>query len=275
MWIYAICCGNGGPVGRIWLLILIWVLKMYYCCGITDKGTVRSHNEDAFLINKTVMTEDCMERKLNMPFVAAVADGVGGETSGEVASSLALKLLSDVKPMQGMDYAEKVLNIHRKLKQSGIAMRNVNMQTTLCALAVDSGGNATIINVGDSKLFRYRNGLLKQLSRDQSLVQVLYEQGQITAEEKRSHVQRNVIFPALGNIDEDPDVEVKVIDGGILSGDLILICSDGLADYITTGEFEEALAQPQRLPKRLAALVELAKNGGSTDNITVLGISLM
>lgn len=250
-------------------------VKMYYCCGITDKGSVRDHNEDAFLINKTVTTEKQAEYTLSAPFIAAVADGVGGEASGEVASRLALEMAAEIRPAAGMDYGRKVLDIHRRLRRQGITGNSVNMQTTFCALAVDANGGAVMINVGDSKLFRYRGGVIKQLSRDQSLVQMLYEQGEITAEEKRRHVHRNVIFPVLGNAEEDPTVDVTPIEGGIASGDLILICSDGLSDYITKGEFEDTLALPRKLPKRLAALVELAEEGGSTDNITVLGISIM
>ncbi|MBQ2824089.1 MAG: serine/threonine-protein phosphatase [Oscillospiraceae bacterium] len=248
---------------------------MYYCCGITDPGEVREHNEDAYLINKIVMSQAQMESQLHTPFIVGVADGVGGENSGEVASRLALELVSGMKISPNTDYEKKLLDIHRYIRRYGIVKHRINMQTTLCALAADSEGNATIINIGDSKLFRYRGGNIKQLSTDQSLVQVLYENGHITAEEKKHHVHRNVIFPVLGNVDDDPKVEVTKIEGGICPGDLILICTDGLADYITRGEFEETLAQPVKLPKRLAALIELAKKGGSTDNITVLGISIM
>lgn len=248
---------------------------MFYCCGITDTGCVRDHNEDAFLINKIVMSKAQLESELHTPFIVGVADGVAGESSGEVASRLALELVSGIKVSPKTDYAEKILDIHRYIKRYGIVKNHINMQTTLCALAVDGSGNAKIINVGDSKLLRYRNGIIKQLSTDQSLVQLLYEQGHITAEGKRTHIHRNVIFPVLGNVEEDPKVEVTEIEDGIKAGDLILICSDGLADYITRGDMENTLALPQKLPKRLAALVELAKQGGSKDNITVVGISMM
>lgn len=248
---------------------------MYYCCGITDVGTVRDHNEDAFLINKTVINSAMLESEQNAPFITAVADGVGGELGGEVASRLALELLSSLRPAEGIDYEKKILDIHYALQKNGAENNSVNMQTTLCALAVDKSGSAVMINVGDSKLFRYRGGSVRQLSRDQSLVQMLYEQGEITADEKRTHKHRNVIFPVLGNVTEEPTVEVTPIEGGIQAGDLILICSDGLSDYITRGDFEETLALPIRLPKRLKALVELAKNGGSADNITVIGVSAM
>lgn len=248
---------------------------MYYCCGITDVGTVRDHNEDAFLINKTVVNSGMLESELDVPLIVAVADGVGGEAGGEIASNMALTHLSSVRLSENTDYKKKLLDIHYALHKDAETHNRINMQTTLCAMAVEKSGNAYIINVGDSKLLRYRGGSIRQLSRDQSLVQMLYENGEITADEKRTHKHRNVIFPVLGNFTEEPTIEVTPIEGGILAGDLILICSDGLFDYITKGDIEETLALPQKLPKRLKALTELAKSGGSTDNITVIGISVM
>lgn len=248
---------------------------MYYCCGITDKGSVRDHNEDAFLIGKTVVTDDKAEFNMEPPFIAAVADGVGGEACGEVASRYVLEMARDIRISCGADYVKPVLDIHRGLRRYGMMRSNPNMQTTFCGLVIDDEGSAAIINVGDSKLFRYRGGIIRQLSRDQSLVQILYEQGEITAEEKKKHIHRNVILPVMGNAEEDPDIAVTPIAGGIIPGDLILICSDGLSDYITTGDFEDTLARPIKLPKRLAMLKELAVKGGSADNITVVGVSIM
>ena len=92
---------------------------MYYCCGITDVGTVRDHNEDAFLINKIVMDKAMLESELHTPFITAVADGVGGEAGGEVASRLALNLLCALKPAENTDYEKKILDIHYALRKNG------------------------------------------------------------------------------------------------------------------------------------------------------------
>ena len=188
---------------------------------------------------------------------------------------MALDLLSAVRPRKSTDFKAKLLAIHSKLKRYGITHgSSANMQTTLCALAVDENEKAYVINVGDSRMYRFRGGVIKQLSTDQSLVQMLFDQGKITGEEKKTHAQRNVIFPVLGNIADDPDPSVTEIEGGIKKGDIIIICSDGLSDYITTGEFEEILAMPMRLPKRLRRLIDAAMDNGSTDNITVVGVSV-
>lgn len=251
--------------------------SLYYCCGITDKG-VRQNNEDACLINKTVLDKADkaqMESDIRPPFIAAVADGVGGEAAGEVASRLALELLSSVKFGRRVSLRSKVMNIHGKLRRFGMTHAEaVNMQTTLCALAVDEDGRAYAVNVGDSRLYRFREGAICQISTDQSLVQLLYEQGKITREEQRTHAERNVIFPVLGNIADDPDPVVTEIEGGIRSGDLIIICTDGLSDYITRGQFEEILSLPMRLPRRLRMLVDAAIENGSPDNITAVGVSV-
>ncbi len=250
--------------------------RLYYCCGISDKGAVRSHNEDAYLVNKIVMSHAQVESEINHPFIAAVADGVGGEASGEIASRMALELLSGVRVGKKVDLRAKLMNIHNRLKRYGITHgSSANMQTTLCALAVDESGRAFSVNVGDSRMYRYRDGVITQLSTDQSLVQMLYEQGKITDEEKKTHSQRNVIFPVLGNISDDPDPCVSEIEGGIVKGDIIIICSDGLSDFITRGEFEEILSLPMRLPKRLRRLADTAIDNGSTDNVTVVGVSVI
>ena len=106
-------------------------------------------------------------------------------------------------------------------------------------------------------------------------VQMLYEQGRITADEKKTHAQKNVIFPVLGNASEEPQPCITEIIGGVQRGDIIIICSDGLSDYITQGEFEEILALPMRLPRRIAKLAEAAIKNGSPDNVSVVGVSMV
>lgn len=246
---------------------------MFYCCGITDKGNVRENNEDAFLINRIVMSSAEMESNVSAPMVAAVADGVGGEASGEIASRMALELLSGFRPSPSADYEKKILSIHRSLQRYGITHNTENMQTTLCALAVDGNGNAVMINAGDSRMYLFRGGRVKQLSRDQSLVQMLYDKGCITSEEKLHHSKKNVIFPVLGSLAETPKPQIAPIEGGLLHGDLIIMCSDGLSDNLTNGELEDILSQPKKLPKRLADLVKRAMDNGSKDNITVVGVT--
>ncbi len=248
---------------------------MYYCCAITDKG-IRENNEDAFLIHRTVQTEGVTERTVSAPFLAAVADGVSGEQCGEVASSMCLQMLKNVQFSSRLDMSRKLLEVHRALAEySTKRAEAANMQTTLCGIGVDEHGHMHTINVGDSRLYRYRKGCLSQLSRDQSLVQLLFEEGTITKEEKQHHKHRNIIFPVLGNLSAMPDFDIRRGDECIEFGDVLLLCSDGLSDYADTSEMEEILAMPKPLVRRLRLLTDLALRNGSSDNITILAITKM
>ena len=247
---------------------------MYYCCGISNVGNTRSHNEDAFLINKIVMSHAQMESNLSEPFIVGVADGVAGEKSGEIASKLCLELLSNIKFSKTTNIKRKIMTIHENLRAYGMTHDNsINMQTTLCALAVDEENVAYSINIGDSRMYTFSSGQLTQITKDQSLVQLLYDAGQITNAEKREHSKRNIIFPVLGNLTSPPCPDIKKI-GIINPNELIIICSDGLSDYATTEEIEDVLSQKTLLTKRLSSLVDLALEKGSKDNITIVAVSV-
>lgn len=250
-------------------------LLMYYCYGISDMGVARQKNEDAFLIGKIIMQQRAeLESALTVPFIVAVADGVGGENSGEIASRLCLQLLElDFENPLGTKQCikEKLLQIHLALREYGFAHeQSLNMQTTLCALVLDGEDTAYSINVGDSRMYRLRGGKLKQLTADQSLVQLLYDNGEITNEEKQFHEKRNIILPALGNIAVAPAPSIKKI-GAVSKDDTILICSDGLTDYSPDDEIETVLNENFSDPRKaLPALIKLAIDRGSRDNITAL-----
>lgn len=245
---------------------------MYYCCGVTDNG-IMDHNEDAFLIGKNVLTSGNFNSMVSAPFIAAVSDGVSGEKCGELASSKCLELLGDVSFNSKTNLKKEVFNIHNKLKALSEKDKSTeNMQATLCAVAIDEKDVIHTINVGDSRMYRYRRGDIKQISRDQSLVQLLYEEGTITEAEKKNHVHRNIIFPVMGNISSKPKPDIKNMHDIMKYGDVILICSDGLSDYVTCTEMEDILALPTNLTKRLQKLVKLAIEKGSKDNITIVAL---
>lgn len=245
---------------------------MYYCCGITEKG-VMPHNEDAMLIGKNVTDSGVSDQMLDAPFIVAVSDGVSGELSGELASRMCLEHLRDVKYNRKTRLKQKILEIHHKLADYSTENRDMhNMQATLCGIAVDEQNNIHTINVGDSRLYRYRGGRLRQISRDQSLVQLLYEEGSITKEERRTHVHRNIIFPVLGNLSSEPEIEVLSLEDGIKYGDILLLCTDGLSDYLSPLDIQEVLELPKSLPQRLEMLVKKALDKKCEDNITIIAV---
>ena len=245
---------------------------MYYCCGVTEKG-VMPHNEDALLINGSVIDSGSSEQNTDAPFIAAVSDGVSGERSGELASKMCLELLRDISSDSGMTLEEKLLSVHRGLAEySESDPETHNMQATACGISVDRDNRIFIFNVGDSRLYRFRGGRIKQISRDQSLVQLLIDEGAITTEERRTHVHRNIIFPVLGNVKSAPQIDITELEGGMEYGDLLLLCTDGLSDYVSKLDIEEILELPKSMKTRLHLLVDKALENGSRDNITVIAV---
>lgn len=245
---------------------------MYYCCGVTEKG-VMPHNEDALLIKESVIASGSSEHNIEAPFIAAVSDGVSGERSGEIASKMCLELLQKIGYDSRVSLEERLLSVHRELAEySESDPETHNMQATVCGIAVEENNRLFIFNVGDSRLYRFRDGRIKQISRDQSLVQLLIDEGAITTEERNTHVHRNIIFPVLGNVRSAPQIDVTELEGGMESGDLLLLCTDGLSDYVSKLDLEEILEMPKNLKTRLHLLVDKALENGSKDNITVIAV---
>lgn len=245
---------------------------MYYCCGITDKG-VMSHNEDAFLIGRNVCDSGTSEQKLDGSFVTAVSDGVSGENSGEFASRMCLECVRDMDFSESTDISGSFMEIHRRLTEYSIQNSDMhNMQATLCGLLFDGNGTITAFNVGDSRLYRFRDGRIRQISRDQSLVQLLYEEGTITLEQRKTHARRNIIFPVFGSLTAVPKTDIIPIEDGMRYGDILLLCTDGLSDYVSALDMEEILEMPKSLPKRLELLVKKALENNCNDNITVIAV---
>ncbi|HRU96221.1 MAG TPA: serine/threonine-protein phosphatase [Ruminococcus sp.] len=245
---------------------------MYYCCGITEKG-VMPHNEDAIIIGERVMNSGVAEMHLDVPFIAAVSDGVSGELSGELASMLCLNSLRSLGKYDTEGLKEGIMNIHHDLAEYSRSHADArNMQATLCGIAVDSSHNIVTYNVGDSRLYRFRDGQVRQLSRDQSLVQLLYEEGSITREEKKTHSRRNIIFPVLGNAGSDPTVDAAPLEGGMEYGDVLIMCTDGLSDYVSSMDMQEILELPKSLFSRLEMMVDLALERKCNDNISVIAL---
>ena len=163
------------------------------------------------------------------------------------------------------------MDVHRRLSgYSQLDPVSRNMQTTLCGFAVTADDKALVFNVGDSRLYRFREGRIRQISRDQSLVQMLIDKGTITAEEKKDYVHRNIISPAFGNMKNDPTIDITELEDGLEYGDILLLCSDGLSDFLSSYEIQEIMQLPKPLRKRLDMLAAAALIRGGNDNITAV-----
>jgi PPM family protein phosphatase len=223
----------------------------------TDVGPVRSNNEDAAYAS---------------PRLAAVADGVGGAAAGEVASRAAIDALVALdnrrldEPLSEALRAAIADGNERIGFIAACRPQTAGMSTTLTAVALDADGYA-VANVGDSRTYLLRDGALRPLTRDDSLVQRLLDSGAITPEEARHHPQRSLVVESL---DGDPRrTPPPVATVAARPGDRLLLCSDGLTDYVD----EDVIAAALRIEDRAASaerLVALALAAGARDNVSVV-----
>lgn len=247
----------------------------YYVFGYTDTGGFRDHNEDALLLNRKILTESSAEATVEAPFIAAVCDGVGGENMGDLAAKICLENLSTLQYSEATDMKRTLLNIHGKIKRKSVIIDKAkNMQTTLCCLGVDEHGKGLCINVGDSRMYRYVNGHIRQISVDQTYGQYMYEHGKIDDVDELEPKYRSAIISSLGSTSSDPDIVQTPLgtDFGFEPDDMIIICSDGVSDFVTNEEFEIGLNMDLSISEKLMAIAQLAQLNGSADNITIVGV---
>ncbi len=201
--------------------------------GISHKGN-GANNEDNILI-----------KKMDDIYLLAVADGVGGHNAGEVASKITIDTLQEIvedKYNQNLSIEEiKQLlrdayeTAHNKIKAEAVGDRE-GMATTLTT-AIIKGDKAIIANCGDSRAYLIRNNKIIEKTKDHSLVQVLIDEGHITEEEALNHPMKNILTHALGT----DDFKVDIYEWNLKEGDVILLSSDGLHDYIKKEEILEVI----------------------------------
>ena len=245
--------------------------------GATDVGMVRTNNEDCYRIVPT----------LNL-FV--LADGMGGEAHGEVASSLAVETVvkhclegteNPETPLAGeartgltpksCRLASALYLANQKVFQSAEAHPEQHgMGATMTAAWID-GLNLSVAHVGDSRIYLLRTGVLQQLTSDHSLVAEQVRRGILTASEAEASSMQNVLLRALGT---QPDVEVDVEQVGLFPNDVLLLCSDGLTRMATEPEIAGALQSEPDPQKAAEKLIRLANDGGGMDNITAVVVAL-
>jgi serine/threonine protein phosphatase PrpC len=223
--------------------------------GLTDVGRQRSSNEDSFLESAPMF---------------AVADGMGGARAGEVASRIAVETLADGAAERGEGearLAETARVANRRIYE--LAQEDdsrAGMGTTFTAVMVEKGDVVTG-HVGDSRLYRLRDGELERLTRDHSLVEELVRRGELDPSEAESHPQRSIITRALG---PEPDVDVETFTCRGRAGDVYLVCSDGLTSMVPEGRLRELLVEGGSLEQAAHRLVDAANEAGGKDNITVV-----
>lgn len=234
----------------------------------TDAGCVREANEDS---GRHVSPND-PETQFKKGILTIVADGMGGHASGEIASQMAVDLISEIY------YADKMLSAsdalrdatekaNRRIYETSLTDEKMfGMGTTVIALVL-LNGTAFSAHVGDSRLYRLRGQNMKMMTLDHSQVMEMVKYGIISMEEARSHDDKNVILRAVGT---QPDVEVEVsAPFAVEAGDQFLLCSDGLCDMLEDETIRQIWASASDVHAAGEELINQAKLRGGHDNITV------
>jgi protein phosphatase len=230
-------------------------LRIAEHASITDVGMQRHTNEDSFY---------------EAPPVFAVADGMGGAQAGEVASAMAVEAFGDgsgagSNPEQQLERI--ITEANSKIWETAQAdTRHAGMGTTMTAVQVGDTDMA-VGHVGDSRLYRFRDGTLEQLTRDHSLVEEFVRQGRLTREQAERHPQRSVITRALG---PEESVEVDTFTVPLKDGDVYLLCSDGLSGMVSDEAMEKILASGRPVADAGTELIAAANENGGRDNITAV-----
>jgi len=230
--------------------------------GKSDVGLKRTNNEDVFVVNP------------GCGFCLA-ADGMGGAAAGEVASRFFAETATEIfsgsdrrTERQTLDFVQKTFSYANK-KILDYVKENIHHKGMGCTaeLMAFSEEGFVLGHIGDSRTYRIRDGQLKQLTQDHSLVQDQLDQGLITPAEAKNHHLRNVILRAVGVHD---DLALDLLRGKIFSGDLFLLCSDGLTDMVDDPVIHQVLSSSFSLEQKGDELIESAKSAGGNDNITVV-----
>ncbi|MFF5084739.1 PP2C family protein-serine/threonine phosphatase [Actinoplanes sp. NPDC000266] len=222
----------------------------------SDRGLIRDLNQDSVYAG---------------PRLLAVADGMGGMAAGDVASNIVIAAMAPLDEdvpgdalVDALRHAVGLANQH--LRDTVDANPQLEgMGTTLTAVLF-SGSKFGMVHIGDSRAYLLRNGEFAQITKDDTYVQMLVDEGRVSPEEASSHPQRSLLTRALDGRDIDPEYSVRQV----LKGDRYLICSDGLSGVVsadTIGQTMREIADPQACVERL---VQLALRGGGPDNITVV-----
>jgi protein phosphatase len=261
--------------------------------ALTHRGKVRQNNEDQFLVGRTQRDLEVLLTSLDQDHIPRhsretgygmiVADGMGGEEGGEVASRLAIETLVELV-IQTPDWlmrlddelAEKLIRRTKdRYRKVDAAIRDeaqsnpslARMGTTL-TVTVSLGADLFVIHVGDSRAYLLRNGQLRQLTRDQTVVQALLDAGVLTHQEAATHKMRHVLTQALGQQAGQLKIEVQRLK--LEDGDCLLLCTDGLTEMVPDPEISAVLTNSGKAHQHCQALLDKALDAGGKDNVTVV-----
>ena len=243
--------------------------------GMTDIGSVRENNEDNFIVFNVDKKEEnpfLKELSTDDRIALIVADGMGGAVAGETASitliTESMKFLNDVVEMEIEKIPTECMHLAHKRSHELIEENPKLMgMGTVATISIVQNNKIYISQIGDTRLYIFRDKTLIQITEDQNFVTELVKLGIITKEQALIHPQRNAVTQAVGSL--EPILPVDVIET-IYPNDLILICSDGLNSMITDLEIQLILETDESIQEKTENLIEAAKESGGHDNITIV-----
>jgi len=224
-------------------------------------GLIRDGNEDSGYASARLLV---------------IADGMGGQAAGEIASAVAVETLAELdSPHTTGLSGDPVRDLDDRVKLANTKIRAIiaqqpeleGMGTTVTALFLAGGNHLAFAHIGDSRAYRLRGGVLEQISTDHTWVQRLIDEGQITPEEAERHPQRSLLMRALGTTSE-VDLDLTVLD--LQAGDRFLLCSDGLSGFVPFNTLASTLAGYGDPHHAAETLIQHALRGGGADNITCI-----
>lgn len=238
----------------------------------TSKGRIRDINQDSYYISPN-----------NKYPLFIIADGMGGHKAGEIASKMAVDIISSILENElktlYVDDNYIVNSIRNSIWRANIEIYKKSLEKNECSgmgttltLAWDINDKIYIGHVGDSRAYLLRNNILYQITEDHSLVEELIKNGSISREEAKNHPQKNIITRAVGTSKE---IEADVVVKEKLKGDIFLLCTDGLTNMLNDDEIKELLLGNEDIQKACEHLVELSNDKGGFDNISVVAIKYL
>lgn len=248
--------------------------------AISHIGLVRENNEDNLFVNGIYRSD------INQPTIGikesvknsgtfAVFDGMGGENFGEVASLKAAETLSKYDCKQLMKHPRRYIETANNNICNEIEKNEGRQIGTTVALLVIDKKHATIVNVGDSRIYRLKSGVLEQMSVDHTRAQQMIDAGIMTREEARVHQLKHMLTQHLGVAPDDYILEPNIIrEFDISKGETFLLCSDGLADMLNDTEIKSVLLQDKTVDVIAETLIERALDAGGKDNVTVIVVKI-
>lgn len=244
---------------------------------ITNTGLKRPVNEDAILIDKTLIFKTSMEYSkdndfiIEQQFLCAVADGMGGHGKGEIASSFVLKNLKN-SVIQSENLRSILMEIKNNLDLYSQDNTKYNNMGTVLAGVLISSNEYVVFNVGDSRVYENNGGYTKQLSRDHSVVYSLYEAGEISYEDIKNHAQKNIVCSAFVSNKKSrlEQIFIKKFDMTSFPKEFI-ICSDGVWEAVELCDFDKCFKQDNPVE----FLKDIVLENGAEDNFSLIYIKVI